>query len=121
VSRPRCMRCGKPGTEEHHLSGRDDTGTQMNPELVIALCRPCHRGDHNTRQILELETVPTRSIPERVELCLRRVAAFLAGLGAPWDGLCGPLAAAMSGWADDLAKHRYKLDARYPDWRTEIG
>jgi hypothetical protein len=120
--KPRCVRCGRPADEEHHLSGSDDTGAHMNPELVVCLCRPCHRGDHNTRHILELEHVKGRlTVPERIELCLRRVAAFLATLGAPWTVLTEPLAGVMSGWADDLATFRFKLDGRYPDWRAEIG
>jgi hypothetical protein len=122
MTKPPCIRCGRRGEQQHHLSGRDEGGDQMNDDLVVWLCRPCHLGDHNTRHILELEGVAgPLSIPERVELCLRRVAAFLAHLGAPWDVLSGSLAAAMSGWANDLAAHRLKLDKHYPDWRTLLG
>jgi hypothetical protein len=92
----------------------------MDPDLVVWLCQPCHKGDHNTRHILDLEHVATPSIPERIELCLRRVAAFLGDLGDPWAILTLRLASAMAGWADDLAAFRLRLDARYPDWRAEI-
>jgi hypothetical protein len=120
--KPRCVRCGRPAAEEHHLSGSDDTGAHVDPSLVVWLCRPCHRGDHNTRHILELEHVTSRlAVPERIELCLRRVAAFLASLGDPWMVVTGPLAGAMSGWADDLGAFRLRLDGRYPGWRAEIG
>src|SRR3954454_16196616 len=120
--KPPCLRCGRPAAEEHHLSGSDETGSHIDPELVVWLCPPCHRGDHNTRHILDLEKVSgTLSVPERIELCLRRVAAFLASLGEPWAILATRLAAAMSGWADDLAAFRLKLDDRYPDWRAETA
>jgi hypothetical protein len=116
------MRCGRVAQERHHLSAKDDADTQMNPELWVWLCRACHLADHNTRHILELQFVPGRlTVPERVELCLRRVAAFLANLGDPWVVLTTPLAGAMSGWADDLAAFRLKLDTRYPDWRAETA
>jgi hypothetical protein len=116
------MRCGRVAAEQHHLSAKDDTDTHMNPELWVWLCKPCHLADHNTRHILELQHVTGRlTVPERIELCLRRVAAFLGSLGDPWSVLTLPLAGAMSGWADDLAGFRQLLDGRYPDWRAEIG
>ncbi len=117
-----CVRCGSPGDHHHHPCGSDDAGAHMNPEFVVWLCKPCHLGDHNARHILELEYAKGRlTIPERIELCLRRVAAFLTSLRDPWAPLTTPLAVAMSRWADDLAGFRRRLDVRYPGWRTEIG
>jgi hypothetical protein len=69
-------------------------------------------------RILELQEAPTGlTCPERVELRLRRVAAFLASLGMPWTILTTPLAVAMKRWADELARHTRALDSHYPNWR----
>jgi hypothetical protein len=92
----------------------------LDDDLVVWLCRVCHLHAHNTLRILELErAVGPLSAVERVELRLRRVAAFLAGLGAPWGVLTSPLAAAMSRWADELAGQARSLDRRYPGWRAD--
>ena len=115
---PRCVRCGAKGDHEHHLTLRDDRGDRMDDDLVVRLCKTCHKQAHNVLRILELQDArPALTCPERVELRLRRVAAFLATLGMPWTFLTMPLAAAMARWADELAGHTRALDTRFPDWR----
>jgi hypothetical protein len=119
---PPCIRCGRRGEEEHHITARDDHGEHLDEDLLVWLCKPCHKHSHNTLRILELDrSGGPLSVPERVELRLRRVAAFLVGLGPPWTLLSGPLAAALSRWADQLAGHTRGLDHHYPDWRTGLA
>ena len=115
-----CIRCGRPGKEDHHPTGRDDEDCYLDEDLVVWHCRPCHQHVHNVLRTLELDRVAgPLSVPERVELRLRRLAVFLVGLGPPWSLLSGPLAAAFSRWADQLAVHTRRLDSRYPDWRID--
>src|SRR4051794_26387461 len=119
---PPCVRCGRRGDHQHHPTGSDEHGERLDDDLVVWLCRACHLGAHNTLRILELERTPgPLCVVERVELRLRRVAAFLVGLGAPWTLMSGVLAKAMNGWADELAGHTRGLDHRYPDWRIETA
>jgi hypothetical protein len=116
-----CFRCGKRGEHDHHLTLRDDRGERMDDELVVWLCGVCHKQAHNVLRILELEYVRgPLSVPERIEVRLRRVAAFLALLGVPWSPLTAPLATAMTRWADDLAVHTRDLYTRCPDWRLRV-
>jgi hypothetical protein len=111
VSRP-CVRCGRRGDHQHHLTLRDECGKRLDDDLVVWLCRVCHLHAHNVLRILELErAVGPLSAVERVELRLRRVAAFLAGLGAPWSVLTDPLAghphhAPPSGLHNPRSTHR---------------
>jgi hypothetical protein len=122
MTRQPCTRCGRPGEHFHHLTLRAENGERLDDDLVVWLCKPCHLGEHNTLRILELErAVGPLTVVERVELRLRRVAAFLIRLGVPFSVLCHPLGVAMSRWADDLAGHIRGLDQRYPGWRVQGG
>ncbi|MGH3427235.1 MAG: hypothetical protein ACRDQZ_06665 [Mycobacteriales bacterium] len=121
MTRAPCTGCGRPGVHEHHLTLRDEHGRRLDEDLVVWLCKACHLGEHNTLRILELErAVGPLTVVERVELRLRRVAAFLVRLGVPFRVLCGPLGVAMSRWADDLAGHTRGLDLRFPNWRDQL-
>ncbi len=115
---PRCVRCGGRAKDDHHLTGRDDHGEYLDPELAVSLCRSCHIAEGNALRVLDLErVVGPLSRPERVELRLRRAAVFLGRLAAKWGLLCGLAAAALTRWADELAEHTQRLDRRDPKWR----
>lgn len=47
-----CERCGKIGTEVHHIihltiDNVDDSSISVNPENLILLCKDCHNKEHH--------------------------------------------------------------------------
>jgi hypothetical protein len=112
-----CFRCGKRGANQHHLTLRDENGERLDDALTVPLCHNCHCAEHDWLRLSDLQRAPgPLSLPERVELRLRRLAVFFERLVmfAPFSL---KLAAALSGWADELARHTAGLDRCYPRWR----
>lgn len=116
--RPPCLRCGRPSKEDHHLTPRDENGERPDPQLTAPLCLSCHNREHNQLRVLGLQSAPGGlTTPERIEYCLRQTAVFVSGLRPSWGEWCELLAAGMTRWADDLARHTRDLDRRVPAWR----
>jgi hypothetical protein len=117
-----CVRCGQRSKDDHHLTVRDDHGDYLDADLKVPLCRSCHNAEHDALRVLDLErALGPLSLPERVELRLRRLAVFVARLAVRWGPLFGFAAAALTRWADELAEHTQRLDRRHPGWREAGG
>ena len=111
-----CLRCGDPGVELHHPTGRT-----FDADLEAPLCPLCHRSEHRTWATLGL-ALPTTSTPfEAVEVRLRRLAVFFAGCADGGHPVYGPLARALERWADLLAEGMCRLDHALPAWRRVFG
>ncbi len=119
-----CGACGDPIVRKHHLTGRDDRGGYLDPELIQDLCHDHHELVHDDLKTLELEKVAQAlTWFERVEIRLRRGAAYCARLdqASPTTTLYGILARVLERWADELARGIRALDELYPDWRQHRG
>lgn len=112
-----CFRCAKRGAHQHHLTLRDEHGERLDDALTVPLCHNCHYAEHDWLHLSDLQRAAgPLSLPERVELRLRRLAVFFARLTL-FEPFSLKLAAALSGWADELARHTRDLDQRCPRWR----
>src|ERR1700674_3164469 len=78
---PTCLKCGSYNIEMHHPYGRNHV-----PEVVVPLCRPCHRGRWGvhaamTQAKIDLQYAADRN--ERDKRALRAVKVFLWCLDEP--------------------------------------
>jgi hypothetical protein len=120
----RCEFCGKTVERRHHPTGKDHRNRYLDPELVVPVCHDDHELVHDDWRTLAIEAVAEpQTFVEQVEIRLRRLAATLAR----WDEALGGgtflnvLAAALTGWADELAAFLRRLDTRDPTWREDPG
>jgi hypothetical protein len=120
-----CAICGREGRWElHHLTGKDDQGTYLDPRLTIPLCHDHHTLCSDDWNTLDLAKVEIRlTMLDRVELRLLRLAQGLARIDAGQGGgtIWGRMAAAVNEWARELHRFREGLDDVYPDWRSHLG
>jgi hypothetical protein len=121
-----CLLCPGCGRFWHHATGRDATGTYLDPQLKGRLCVSCHpllHEDWNTAGVGDRVTPDT--FLDSLELRLRRTALLLGRLAPTIPGPVGQLvtglAEAMAGWAALLATALTALDATFPTWRTTRG
>jgi hypothetical protein len=124
--------CGQPADERHHLTARvggEDT-PYLDPELWVWTCHDDHSlASDDQLRMADWETDLTRSGVtrlDRLEVRLRRVAAFLGrlakALGMPVVvAIVARLATHIERWAVDLAAAIAILDSAMPGWRTLPG
>jgi hypothetical protein len=78
-----CARCGFVGPIDwHHLLECDETGSYVDPILVIPLCRTCHIEAGIMLRALGLEQLAP-STPERILACVAAHHQWLAWPGHP--------------------------------------
>jgi hypothetical protein len=116
-----CEFCGGLCERWHHPTGKGENGRYLDPEFVRPTCHDHHELVHDDAQTLGWEKLQGRPLTwfERVELRLRRWAAFLGRLEAS-STLRTPyavLAKTLLRWADELARGIAALDEDIPGWR----
>lgn len=67
----RCVLCSDPAEEEHHVVGK-----KIDAELIVDLCRACHRTIHR-----DMEETGVQLDTEQ-HISLQRLVVFLRALGA---------------------------------------
>lgn len=120
-----CEFCGGSVERRHHPTGRDEQGRYLDYEFVRDLCHDHHELVHDDSHTLGWEKLEGRPMTwfERIELRLRRWAAYLARLetGSSTPNTYGVLAVVLTRWADELARGIAVLDERFPSWRDDRG
>jgi hypothetical protein len=122
-----CVVCGRPASDDHHVSGR-----QLDPELSFWHCHNHHElmhDDWNTAGVPaksqkrddDQHAPPTRL--HAIQTALQRLAMWLGRLHTAdiCTPLLGPLAAAVERWATILRGCIDALDASQPGWRESPG
>lgn len=120
-----CAYCGRDGRwQHHHLTGRDDQNSYLDPSLTAPACHDDHTLSGDDWHTFRLMTVDrTLTLVERVELRLRRLGCEFARMDLAQGGgtLWGRLADGCVRWANELGRFVECLDDRWPDWRTVGG
>ena len=124
--------CGAPAEELHHPTGR--VAGEGSPYLDPGFRAPACHNDHaliydDQRRMVDLEpdlTQTDATILDRLEVRLRRVAAFVGRVGeaigiAALIALMAGLATHVERWANELGSAIAILDAAMPGWRTLPG
>jgi len=124
--------CGKPADELHHPTGRvaGDGSRYLDPDFRVPACHDDHAlvGD-DQRRMAGLEPDLGRSDAttlDRLEVRLRRAAAFLGRVGEALQVAAGValmvgLAVHLDRWANELTIAIGILDAAAPGWRRLPG
>ena len=103
-----CIFCGESDPrvlEMHHVLGR-----AHEPDVTAPVCTNCHRKESDRQIREEVPLSGTDNLPDRLAAILGALAAFLRSLADLLDRL-----------ADQVKAFIGNLDARLPDWRTELG
>jgi len=120
-----CEFCGGPVERRHHPTGRDEQDRYLDYEFVRGLCHDHHELVHDDSQTLGWENLEGQPHTwfERIELRLRRWAAYLARLEADArrPNPCGILAVVLTRWADEIRRGVTVLDEQFPTWRDDRG
>lgn len=124
--------CGKPAGELHHPTAR--VAGDGSPYLDSGFRVPACHDDHaliydDQRRMLDLEpdlAGDDATILDRLEVRLRRVAAFIGRVGetigiAVLVALMMGLATYFERWANELGSAIAILDSAVPGWRTLPG
>jgi hypothetical protein len=124
--------CGKPADELHHPTARvaGESSPYLDPGFGVPACHDDHAlvGD-DQRRMADLEPDLARgdvTILDRLEVRLRRVAAFVGRVGealglAALVALLVSLATHLERWANELGTAIAILDSAMPGWRTLPG
>lgn len=124
--------CGRPADELHHPTARvaGDGTPYLDPEFRVPACHDDHAlaGDDQLR-MADVEPDLARedvTIIDRVEVRLRRVAAFSGRIAEvlPLAALVTLIAGwgtHLERWANELASAIAILDAAMPGWRRLPG
>jgi hypothetical protein len=115
----RCVICGEPACDLHHLTGRGPDGRQLDEELTAPTCHDDHELVHDDLRHQGVhKPLKETSVFERVAYRLERVAVFFARLAEqlPFAWL-QRLAGSMCQWAGELRTGVAALDAWNPNWR----
>lgn len=128
MSAPRCVVCGRPADDDHHL-----TGARLDPYLQLPHCHDHHELNHddwNTAGVPaknrgrgDQDDDQPATFLHGLYRRLRRLAMFLGRLaerGVFWP-LSTLLAAALAGWALGLRRCIEALDAGVPGWWDLLG
>lgn len=120
-----CEFCGAPVKRRHHPTGRDERDLYLDYEFTVGLCHDHHELVHDDSHTLGWEKLVGQPHAwfERMELRLRRWAAFLARLdadaSAPIPTVWQRLSVLLTRWADELANGIALLDELFPSWRDD--
>ena len=126
----RCVLCEAGDCSGHHLTGRDQNGHYLDPDLIVRHCHDHHTHAHDDWSVLGVQdppektkqaAAPPRPLIERVELRLRRLAVFFGRFAEthPESVWFAALARRCKRWADELRAHITAQDGRDPDWRSD--
>jgi hypothetical protein len=124
--------CGQPADELHHPTARvsGDGSPYLDPDFRVPACHDDHALIYDDqRRMADLEPDLARddvTILDRLEVRLRRVAAFVGRVGellqiAALVALVVGLATHFEGWANELGTAIAILDSAMPGWRTLPG
>ena len=124
--------CGRPADELHHPTARvaGEGSPYLDPDFRVPACHDDHALIYDDqRRMADLEPDLGRddvTILDRLEVRLRRVAAFVGRVGeilqiAGLIALVAGLATHVERWANELAVAIAILDSSVPGWRTLPG
>ena len=103
-----CMTCGESAhvaLEMHH-----PMGAAHEPDVTVPICKNCHAEATEEQRRGEVPLSVADNFLDRIAAIFGAVAAF-----------CQFLADAFNRLKDRVKEFARKLDAKYPDWRAELG
>ena len=102
---PLCVFCARPGSGDHHPTGRSPRGDYLDYALTVIACSPCNVADYKAWRAAGIDDIENPSIAR-----LRRLAFFCARLGGQEHPVALPpgfwraLARCLSVVADDVER-----------------
>lgn len=77
-SRGRCVACGKPGRDPHHILPQQKWPEhRLEPDLIVLVCRGCHDDHERASHRIPFEALPDCALEQATRLADPRILAYI--------------------------------------------